>query len=202
MYLYKGRGVSILKFPRPYLIRSQPFEFVVSKTIQFILRDILKEMQYLPLVILLGTVLYLITILCTRRYKKPILSTTFISYSIMLVVITIFERESGSRTGVSLKFFETLGGPKANAYVVENVLLFIPFGILVPLKWKQLRNTFVCTFLGFCLSCVIEIMQLITERGHFQVDDILTNTLGALIGGIVFRAIFVCDYKIQTSLQT
>lgn len=75
-----------------------------SKTIQFILRDILKEMQYLPLVILLGTVLYLITILCTRRYKKPILSTTFISYSIMLVVITIFERESGSRTGVSLKF--------------------------------------------------------------------------------------------------
>lgn len=103
-----------------------------SKTIQFILRDILKEMQYLPLVILLGTVLYLITILCTRRYKKPILSTTFISYSIMLVVITIFERESGSRTGVSLKFFETLGGPKANAYVVENVLLFIPFGILVP----------------------------------------------------------------------
>ena len=93
------------------------------------------------------------------------------------------------RQGVSLKFFETLGGPKANAYVVENVLLFIPFGILVPLKWKQLRNTFVCTFLGFCLSCVIEIMQLITERGHFQVDDILTNTLGALIGGIVFRAI-------------
>ena len=129
-----------------------------SKTIQFILRDILKEMQYLPLVILLGTVLYLITILCTRRYKKPILSTTFISYSIMLVVITIFEREPGARTGISL-------------------------------KWKQLRNTFVCTFLGFCLSCVIEIMQLITERGHFQVDDILTNTLGALIGGIVFRAI-------------
>lgn len=159
-----------------------------SKTIQFILQDILKEMQYLPLVILLGTVLYLITILCTRRYKKPILSTIFISYSIMLFVITIFEREPGSRTGVSLKFFETLGGPKANAYVVENVLLFIPFGILVPLKWKQLRNTFVCTFLGFCLSCVIEIIQLITERGHFQVDDILTNTLGALIGGIVFRA--------------
>ncbi|EDP16565.1 hypothetical protein CLOBOL_03333 [Enterocloster bolteae ATCC BAA-613] len=29
MYLYKGRGVSIPKFYRQYLIRSQPFEFVV-----------------------------------------------------------------------------------------------------------------------------------------------------------------------------
>ena len=67
---------------------------------------------------------------------------------------------------------------------LKMYFFFIPFGILVPLKWKQLRNTFVCTFLGFCLSCVIEIMQLITERGHFQVDDILTNTLGALIGGL------------------
>ena len=158
-----------------------------SKTIQFILRDILKEMQYLPLAILWGTVLYLVTILCTRRYKKPIFSTTFIIYFIMLFIITIFEREPGSRTGVSLKFFETLGGPKANAYVVENVLLFIPFGILIPLKWKKLRNPFVCTFLGFCLSCAIEIIQLITERGHFQIDDILTNTIGALIGVIIIR---------------
>ena len=123
-----------------------------SKTIQFILRDILKEMQYLPLVILLGTVLYLITILCTRRYKKPILSTTFISYSIMLVVITIFERESGSRTGVSLKFFETLGGPKANAYVVENVLLFIPFGILVPLNMEAVKEYFCLHLPGILLE--------------------------------------------------
>ena len=105
----------------------------------------------------------------------------------MLFIITIFEREPGSRTGISLKFFEALGGPRANAYVIENVLLFIPFGIFIPLKWKQLRNPFVCSFLGFCLSCIIEIIQLITERGHFQIDDIVTNTLGTLIGALIFR---------------
>lgn len=158
-----------------------------SKTIHYILRDIFKEMQYLPLAFLLGILLYLITILCIRRYKKSICSTLFTSYLIMLFIITIFEREPGSRTGVSLKFFETLGGPRANAYVIENVLLFIPFGIFISLKWKQLRNPFVCSFLGFCLSCIIEMIQLITERGHFQIDDIVTNTLGTLIGGIVFR---------------
>ena len=157
------------------------------KTIHYIFQDIFKEMQYLPLAFLLGILLYLITILCIRRYKKPICSTLFTSYLIMLFIITIFEREPGSRTGISLKFFEALGGPRANAYVIENVLLFIPFGIFIPLKWKQLRNPFVCSFLGFCLSCIIEMIQLITERGHFQIDDIVTNTLGTLIGGIVFR---------------
>ena len=29
-------------------------------------------------------------------------------------------------------------------------------------------------------------MQLVTGRGYFQIDDILTNTLGALFGGILF----------------
>lgn len=158
-----------------------------SKTIQYILQDILKEIQYLPLAFLLGILLYLITIICLRRHKKPICITLFTSYFIMLFIITIFEREPGSRTGISLKFFEALGGPRANAYVIENVLLFIPFGIFIPLKWKQLRNPFVCSILGFCLSCIIEIIQLITERGHFQIDDIVTNTLGTLIGALIFR---------------
>ncbi len=157
------------------------------KTIHYIFQDIFKEMQYLPLAFLLGILLYLITILCIRRYKKTICSTLFTSYLIMLFIITIFEREPGSRTGISFKFFDTLGGPRANAYVIENVLLFIPFGIFIPLKWKQLRNPFVCSILGFCLSCIIEMIQLITERGHLQIDDIVTNTLGTLIGGIVFR---------------
>lgn len=159
-----------------------------SKTIQYILQDIFKEMQYLPFAFLLGILLYLITIICIRRQKKPIRSTLFTSYFIMLLIITIFEREPGSRTGISLKFVETLGGPRANAYVIENVLLFIPFGIFIPLKWEQLRNPFVCSFLGFCLSFIIEMIQLITERGHFQIDDIVTNMLGALIGAIIFRA--------------
>lgn len=157
------------------------------KTIHYIFQDIFKEMQYLPLAFLLGILLYLITILCIRRYKKTICSTLFTSYLIMLFIITIFEREPGSRTGISFKFFDTLGGPRANAYVIENVLLFIPFGIFIPLKWKQLRNPFVCSILGFCLSCIIEMIQLITERGHLQIDDIVTNTLGTLIGALIFR---------------
>jgi glycopeptide antibiotics resistance protein len=102
----------------------------------------------------------------------------------MIFIITIFEREPGSRTGISLTLFETLGGPHDNAYVIENILLFIPFGFLVPKMWKCLRRIPVCVFAGFCLSLTIEITQLLTQRGHFQVDDILMNTIGAGVGAL------------------
>ena len=39
-------------------------------------------------------------------------------------------------------------------------------------------------FAGFCLSLTIEITQLLTQRGHFQVDDILMNTIGAGVGAL------------------
>lgn len=103
----------------------------------------------------------------------------------MIFIITIFEREPGSRTGISLTLCETLGGPRANAYVIENILLFIPFGFFVPKMWKGLRRLSVCVFAGFCFSLAIEVTQLLTQRGHFQVDDILMNTIGAGIGAVI-----------------
>ena len=153
----------------------------------YILKDILIELKYLPIALAAGILIGGVLLVFSRNRRRTFLSILCIIYFVMIFIITIFEREPGSRTGISFKFFDTLGGPRANAYVIENVLLFIPFGIFIPLKWKQLRNPFVCSILGFCLSCIIEMIQLITERGHFQIDDIVTNTLGTLIGGIVFR---------------
>lgn len=153
---------------------------------RYIFSDILKEMRYFPIAIILGVLLYFVIVKVFRHRRKPVYNTMLIIYFIMLFIITIFEREPGSRTGISVKLFETFGNSRANAYVIENVLLFIPFGILTPLVWKRMRHPFICTFLGFCLSCMIELTQLVTERGHFQVDDIMTNTIGSLIGSLIF----------------
>lgn len=65
-----------------------------------------------------------------------------------------------------------------------SILCIIPFGFLVPKMWKCLRRIPVCVFAGFCLSLTIEITQLLTQRGHFQVDDILMNTIGAGVGAL------------------
>jgi glycopeptide antibiotics resistance protein len=66
-----------------------------------------------------------------------------------------------------------------------NIILFIPYGILLPLLFKRKFKTSIIVFLIglFCL----ESLQLITKRGHFDIDDFILNTVGFLIGYWVYN---------------
>ena len=65
--------------------------------------------------------------------------------------------------------------------VVMNIIMFIPFGIGIPLLWKN-GNTFVrTTSVGFVFSLLIEISQLFNFRAT-DIDDLIMNTLGTMIG--------------------
>lgn len=67
--------------------------------------------------------------------------------------------------------------------VFLNILLYVPMGYLIPFIFKSLRShVFVVTFIGFLCSCATETAQLIYHIGYFQIDDIVTNTFGCLIG--------------------
>ena len=46
-----------------------------------------------------------------------------------------------------------------------------------------------CILSAFLFSICLELMQLVTERGFCQIDDVWTNTLGAWIGWMISRAI-------------
>lgn len=80
---------------------------------------------------------------------------------------------------------------KLLAQIFMNILLFIPIGFFAGgvLKKKHIWNAFV---FGFILSLFIEVTQLITTRGVFNVDDIIHNTLGCVIG----FSFFVFCYKV------
>lgn len=158
--------------------------FLSQQTWKYILTDIMAEVKYLPIAFTAGLFAGCFIAAFTKNKKKALLRTLSIIYLAMVFIITLFEREPGSRTGISLTLFETVGSPRANAYVIENILLFIPFGYFIPTLWKCKRRLAVCLFMGFCFSLTIEIIQLLTERGHFQIDDILMNTVGAGIGAI------------------
>ncbi len=73
-----------------------------------------------------------------------------------------------------------------NAFVVENILLFIPYGFACPWVFRRARNLFCCTLIGAVTSLGIESLQLLTRRGYFQIDDILTNTLGTILGFLIY----------------
>ena len=68
-----------------------------------------------------------------------------------------------------------------------NVLAFVPFGVFLPLLVKHARSLVKTLLLGFEFSLLVEIVQLFSKVGSFDVDDILLNTLGVLIGYVLFR---------------
>ena len=167
--------------------------------IHYIYMDMLSMVQYLPYGILVGipVIAFLICTLCKMgkcQNKKPaaMLPVVFFGfYLAMMFVITFLSRESGSRNGMDLKLFSTWGiNTRNNAYVVENVLLFIPYGFFSSLAFVRLRRFFASLFLGTVTSLGIECMQLATGRGFFQTDDIWTNVLGTIIGYWIFRILF------------
>lgn len=114
---------------------------------------------------------------------------TFLLSYILVIVQTVFlSREPGSREAVSLVPFETWGHTMyAHAYFIENIIMFIPFGVLLPILFKRMRKVQNCVGFGFLSSCIIEIAQFITRRGYLQLDDVITNTVGALIGWLIWR---------------
>ncbi len=73
--------------------------------------------------------------------------------------------------------------------ILGNIFIFVPLGFFEPIASK--KRSFLGTVVdGFLLSLIVEIFQLISKVGRFDVDDLMLNTLGVVIGYIVF---LVCN---------
>lgn len=166
--------------------------------IRYIIEDMREALPCLIWGILTGVPVALLAvggINMLRRKKgktplRPLPSVLFCAYIGVILVITFFSRESGSRTGTpDLRLFSTWKiNDRNRAFVIENVLLFIPYGFLYRLNFRRTGTLPRCLALGTFTSLFIELMQLWTGRGYFQLDDIWTNALGALLGGMLFAA--------------
>lgn len=67
-----------------------------------------------------------------------------------------------------------------------NIIAFVPFGML--LRWARNKNTTFWQALLYSLmfTLAIEISQYITKLGVFDIDDIIMNTLGGIIGYCIY----------------
>ena len=72
--------------------------------------------------------------------------------------------------------------------VLLNIALFVPLGIL-PLIFRYAEKWYLMLATGFVSSLAIELLQLVTRRGMFDVDDLFTNTVGAMFGWGLVMAI-------------
>ena len=73
--------------------------------------------------------------------------------------------------------------------LVGNVVLFIPLGYFLPRLFQSMKNFFLCMFTALTFILGIEMFQLISNFGIFDVDDIFLNGCGVLIGYLGYRGL-------------
>ncbi len=121
------------------------------------------------------------------NFKEYFLSTIFVAYLSALLMITL-ARQASLYSSVNLKLFQSYRtsiavlDTRSLVHIVMNILMTIPFGLLLPLVYKKSQK-----FLNFLVIIVITIvsiesLQMILGRGIFDIDDIFNNLLGGIIG--------------------
>lgn len=78
-----------------------------------------------------------------------------------------------------------------------NVLCFVPFGFLVPIIYRKLRKAVLVIPLTFLFSFMVELLQLIFKIGSFDVDDLVLNTSGGILGYIGFSIILFITKRME-----
>ena len=139
-------------------------------------------------------------------HKEIELYNVFITFCLVIYVniilqLTLLGRKDGSRIGFELQpfqyFFSSGSTYKKMALIYSflNILLFVPYGFLYSFgKWmqKKFRIQLLLSFLiALGSSLVIEMLQLITQRGYYEVEDLICNTLGGLIGTLCWYIIVI-----------
>lgn len=135
-----------------------------------------------------------ITYLVTNGKKfvlyEELLKLFFIIY--ILCLFQIVTAQDVSFGGVNIIPFKEIFRYEAGTYlfyknILGNVLLFLPFGFFVG-YFIKVKKVSVMLLLTFIVSLSIETIQLSIGR-VFDVDDVILNVLGGLIGFILYKVL-------------
>ncbi len=107
-----------------------------------------------------------------------------IPYVFLVLAVTVFLRTPAETSNIVLEPFRTYRDFFADDFthfeIRANILLFIPIGILLPMVKKT--PWYLPIFVGIAFSVIIELIQFISHRGMCETDDVISNTIGLLIG--------------------
>ena len=123
-----------------------------------------------------------------HNIKKTILYFVFATYLAAVYLFVGMPTLQFMRFELSLTLTPFLPMIADFKNTILNIILFIPLGIMLPFLWKKydpLRETL---FFGFLMSLAIELLQILTYRAS-DINDLIANTIGAVLGYFVFRII-------------
>lgn len=151
-----------------------------------------------PMVIISILTLSSIRITDIIKNKKPfilykeIFMLLFLVYILCLFQVVTFEDQTIYVTGNNLVPFKEImryqiGSRLFIKNVIGNIVLFIPYGIFASL-YAKLDKPWQALCLIFFASVTVETTQLLIGR-VFDIDDILLNCIGGILGYGVYRAL-------------
>lgn len=162
--------------------------------------------------IILGTsVLFL---LLQKRFTKVsiwkhIIEIALITWLIITAFATLFDRIPDAENTLVVwipfhSYYTTFAGgnPEVLRSNFMNVVLFYPAGLLacelLPKDWRRAQKLILTVVLFALLSAGIEVCQYHFALGQAEVDDVIHNTLGTLIGAMV-SSIHISGRKSKSS---
>ena len=110
----------------------------------------------------------------------------------LVILFTVSGRTGGGARSLSLipfiSFYRAKIQPELLRASFMNVLLFMPLGLSLPFAASErLRHPVLLSVsAGFFLSLTVETVQYAFAIGNSELDDVIMNTLGVIIGATSF----------------
>lgn len=131
----------------------------------------------------------------TEKCVRPVvLRIGLLLYVMVVLYITVFSREVTYFRQYSFEFLDSYikwmrGNTRLGVEILQNIALFVPIGYWVSFIQESSgsKRSFLYSLItGFVLSLGIETVQLIFKVGFCEADDLLNNTLGAVLGAFSY----------------
>lgn len=153
--------------------------------------------QPLPLIVLAIIVSIYLWNLINKYYKRynKILNIVLLIISIICIVYCTLMRSSiDNYYHIELRplYSFVLAKTQREYYreMLMNVFLFVPLGLSLPFVVDIKKHTYITIVLsiliGFLLSTTIEYLQYCYHIGNVEIDDVIMNTIGVIVGSISY----------------
>lgn len=108
-----------------------------------------------------------------------------IEYIFLLFCSTVIFRPTGETRQYDFHPFWSYDRPELLVENIMNVVVFIPVGLLLGSAFKQM-TWWKALMIGCSISITIEALQFWFMRGFLEVDDVMHNTVGCIMGYIIY----------------
>ncbi len=151
--------------------------------------------------VFLGVISLLYTVYRKRGGKRRFSIAQFVAGYLLVMwfglvmMLTTFSRGANFEGWVNVRLFSGYRSAwnqwslSEFQLIIFNMMMFMPLGFLLPLLSIRLRRFTPVLVVSLIVTIGIELIQMLSGRGIFELDDIFHNTIGSIAGYLIMKAI-------------